>query len=262
MYSPIVPRERAQYHPTFTTIFRRLKDHHIDVYDYIDSDLRVYESKLDGISFRTEKKINPLSPSDFLSGLRAARKAGNPSFREGKKLDHAHWAVDASMAATTGIGFREITYLNLDDGPRPVRDPSGSLSMRAPTTDPTFKSQFGKTRARLDVSSLHCAVWGDFCSVHIDETGFVLEAMPGMGKDVTMTPDFLQHTLLELIWKDKLGMPDAVEIYVPNSANDFTRMGLRGTAALTPRLRLSVDASYNVRGKRGFSKTLVLEGEF
>ena len=94
------------------------------------------------------------------------------------------------------------------------------------------------------------------------DAGFVLEAIPGMGKDVALTPDFLQHTLLELIWKDKLGIPDAVEVYVPNSANDFSRMGIRGTATLTPRLRLSVDASYNIRGKRGFSKTLVLEGEF
>lgn len=166
------------------------------------------------------------------------------------------------MGATMGIGFREITYLNLEDKARQVRDPSMSMSMRGPKMDPTFSSNFGKTRAQLDISSLHCAVWGDFCSVHIDETGFVLEAMPGMGSDVTMTPDFLQHTLLELIWKDKLGIPDAVEIYVPNSANDFSRMGVRATAALNSRLRLSVDASYNIRGKRGFSKTLVLEGEF
>jgi hypothetical protein len=239
-----------------------MKNHHIHLYNYIDSDLKVYESKLDGISFKAKKKINPLQANDFLSALRVARIAGKPVFREGKKLDHAHWAIDASMAATTGMGFREITYLNLEDKERQVRDPDVSMSMRGPRMDPTFSSHFGKTRAQLDISSLHCAVWGNFCSVHIDETGFVLEAMPGMGRDVTMTPDFLQHTLLELIWKDKLGMPDAVEIYVPNSVNDFSRMGVRGTAALTSRLRLSVDASYNIRGKRGFSKTLVLEAEF
>ena len=260
MYSNRVPTVRAEYHPTFTTIFKRLKNHGIHLYNHIDNDLRVYESKLDGISFKTKKMTNPLMASDFLSALRVARTAGRPVFREGKKLDHAHWAVDASMAATTGMGFREITYLNLEDRKPPVRD---SLAMRTrPEMDPTFSSQFGKSRAQLDISSLHCAVWGDFCSVHIDETGFVLEAMPGMGQDVTMTPDFLQHTLLELIWKDKLGIPDALEVYVPNSANDFSRMGVRGTAKLTSRLRLSVDASYKVRGKRGFSKSLVLEGEF
>jgi hypothetical protein len=260
VYSSLVPRVRAELHPTFTTIFRRLKNHKIHLYNYIEGDLKVYESKLDGFSFKTQKKTDPLKPDEFLTALRSARTTGRPVFREGKKLDHAHWAVDASMAATTGIGFREITYLNLDDKPHSAREPT-SLAMR-PRMDANFSAQFGKTRAKLDISSLHCAVWGDFCSVHIDETGFVLEAMPRMGRDVTMTADFLHHTLLELIWKDKLGMPDAVEIYVPNSANDFSRMGIRGTANLTSRLRLSVYASYSVRGKRGFSKTLVLEGEF
>ena len=158
--------------------------------------------------------------------------------------------------------LREITHLNLKDRAPQVRDPSVSMRMRAPKMDTTFSSQFGKTRAQLDISSLHCAIWGDLCSVHIDETGFVLEAMPGKGNDVTMTADFLQHTLLELIWKDKLGMPDAVEIYVPNSANDFSRFGLRATAELNSNLRLSVNASYNIRGKRGFSKTVILQGEF
>ena len=235
MYSNLVPPARAQYHPTFTTICNRMKNHHIHLYNYIDSDLKVYESKLDGISFKT-KKSHALNFNDFLSALRAARTAGKPVFREGKKFDHAHWAVDASMGATTGMGFREITYLNWEDKTRQVRDSSVSMSMRGPKMDPTFSSHFRKSRAQLDISSLHCAVWGNFCSVHIDETGFVLETVPGMGKDVTVTPDFLQHTLLELIWKDKLGIPDAVEIYVPNSANDFSRMGVRGTLSLTNRL--------------------------
>jgi hypothetical protein len=262
MYSNLVPPARARSHPPFTKIFKRMKDHHINLDNYIESDLKVYESKLDGISFKTKSKVNPLISSDFLSALRVARTAGRPVFREGKKLDHAHWAIDASMAATKGIGFREITYLNLEDKRRQVRDPGVSMSMRAHRMDPTFSSQFGKSRAQLDISSLHCAVWGNFCSIHIDETGFVLEAMPGMGSDVAMTPDFLQHTLLELIWKDTLKIPDAVEIYVPNSANDFSRMGVRATATLTSRLRLSADVSYNIRGKRGYSRTLVLEGEF
>jgi hypothetical protein len=259
VYSSLVPRARAEYHPTFNTIFKRMKDHKIHLYNYIDNGLKVYESKLDGISFNAKKKINPLAPTDFLSALRAARTTGKQVFREGKKLDQSHWAVDASMAATTGIGFREIIYL---DNLRVVRDTDISMGVGGPKMDRPFSSQFGKTRAKLDISSLHCAVWGNFCSVHIDETGFVLEAMPGMGRDVTVTPDFLQHTLLELIWKDKLGMPDAVEIYVPNSANDYSRMGIRATATLNPRLRLSVDAGYTIRGRRGFSKTLILEGEF
>jgi hypothetical protein len=124
VYSTLVPRVRAELHPTFTTIFRRLKNHKIHLYNYIEGDLKVYESKLDGISFKTQKKTDPLKPDDFLTALRSARTTGRPVFREGKKLDHAHWAVDASMAATTGIGFREITYLNLDDKPHSAREPT------------------------------------------------------------------------------------------------------------------------------------------
>ena len=73
MYSSVVPKARAEYHPTFTTIFKRMKNHHIHLYKYIDRELKVYESKLDGISFKT-KKSHALNFSDFLSALRAARK--------------------------------------------------------------------------------------------------------------------------------------------------------------------------------------------
>ena len=259
-YSNLVPPKRAEYHPTFTTIHRRLKNLGIHLYNHIDSDLKVYESNLDGVFFNTKKKTDPLKHGDFLSSLRAATTLGKPAFREGKKFDKAHWAVDASMAATTGIGFREITYLGTENGPRITRSGS-ALSMRGPGVDAPFSAQFGKTRARLDISSLHCAVWGHYCSVHVDEAGFVIQAMPGLSNDVMMTPDFLQHTLLELIWKDKLGVPDAVEIFVPNSKNDYSSMGIRATAKLGRNVRVSVNASYNVRGKRGFSKTIVLQGE-
>lgn len=262
MYSNLVPSVRAEYHPTFTTIFKRLKDHCIHLDKHIDSELKVYESKLDGISFKTKENKSQHTSNDFLLALRIAMTAGRPVFREGNKFELPHWPIDISMAATIGFGFREITYLNLEDRAPQVRDPGISMSMRVPTMDPTFSSQFGKSRAQLDISSLHCAVWGDLCSVHIDETGFVLEAMPGMGSDAAMTADFLQHTLLELILKDKLGMPDGVDIHVPNSANDFSSFGLSATAELTSNLKLSVNASYTIRGKRGFSKTLVLQGVF
>lgn len=261
MYSKLVPSVRAEYHPTFVTIFRRLKGHGINLYNHIDSDLKVYESKLDGISFNTKKKTDPTKPKDFLSALRIATTTGGPVFREGKKLDAGHFAVDASMANTKGYGFREINYLNLKDKPRSSRS-DGMLSMRSPKMDGAFSAQFGKSRARLDISSLHCAVWGHFVSVHIDETGFVLQPMPGMGSDVMVTADSLQHILLELIWKDKLHVPDAVEIYVPNSANDFSRFGMRVTAELSKNVRLQFNASYNIRGRRGWSKTLTLSGEF
>ncbi len=52
-----------------------------------------------------------------------------------------------------------------------------------------------------DLSSLHCAIADDTCNIHIDEMGFV---MTGRNGDVVVDPDFLRHTLVELLWKTKL----------------------------------------------------------
>jgi hypothetical protein len=39
------------------------------------------------------------------------------------------------------------------------------------------------------------------CNIHIDETGF---DMTGPTGDIVVSPDFLRHTLVELLWKTKL----------------------------------------------------------
>lgn len=109
---------------------------------------------------------------------------------------------------------------------------------------------------------LHAAVWGNLVRVHVDETGFVLQPLPGLGDDVSMTADFLQHALLELIWKVTLKVPDGIEIFVPSSANSFSRFGASGTLKLGGKTRLQATASYNIRGENGFSTTVVLKGEF
>lgn len=59
MYSSLVPRTRAEYHPTFTTIFKRMKNHHIHLYNYIDSDLKVYESIVGRYFVQNEEKNQP-----------------------------------------------------------------------------------------------------------------------------------------------------------------------------------------------------------
>jgi hypothetical protein len=260
MYSKQVPEGRALYHPTYGLIHRRLKDLGVDYTKYYDGDLKVYESKLDGISFLTKKITDPLQGDDLLTTLRIATRGGKPAFREGNQLDKEHWAVDASMGATVGIGFREITYL---DPPRKWTRASDPASLRMnPQADPVFAAQFGNNRLELEISSLHCAVWGNLARIHVDETGFVLQAIPGMSDDVSMTADFLQHTLLELIWKDKLKVPGALEIFVPNSANAFSSFGLTGTLNLGSKTRLQATASYNIRGENSFSATVVLKGEF
>jgi hypothetical protein len=260
-YSSKVPEARALNHPTYWLIHRRLKDLGIDYTKFYERDLTVYESKLDGISFITKKVTNPLQEgNDFLTAIRIATRGGRPAFREGKKFENEHWAVDASMGATTGIGFREIMYL---DPPKKWTRASDPTSLRMnPQADPMFTSQFDSNKIEVEISSLHAAVWGDLVKVHVDETGFILQPIPGMSDDVSMTGDFLQHTLLELIWKDTLKVPGAIEIFVPNSANQFSAFGAVAKVALGKSVKLQATAQYNIRGQNSFSATAMLTVNF
>jgi hypothetical protein len=260
-YSNKVPEARALNHPTYWLIHRRLKDLGIDYTKFYERDLTVYESKLDGISFITKKVTNPLQEgNDFLTALRLATRGGRPAFREGKKFENEHWAVDASMGATTGIGFREIMYL---DPPKKWTRASDPASLRMnPQADPMFTSRFDSNKIEVEISSLHAAVWGDLVKVHVDETGFILQPIPGMSGDVSMTADFLQHTLLELIWKDTLKVPGAIEIFVPNSANQFSAFGAVAKVALGKSVKLQATAQYNIRGQNSFSATATLTVNF
>ncbi len=145
-YSNKVPEARALNHPTYWLIHRRLKDLGIDYTKFYERDLTVYESKLDGISFITKKVTNPLEGNDFLTAIRIATRGGRPAFREGKKFENEHWAVDASMGATTGIGFREIMYLDPPKKLTRASDPT-SLQMN-PQADPMFTASSTATRSR------------------------------------------------------------------------------------------------------------------
>ncbi len=236
--------------------------------------MKVYKSSLDGISFKTSirstqpDKNNKFDLSKlpaFRSALGSALISGRPAFRQGAKFEHSHIAVDASMAVTPGIGFREIIYLDLRKFNLAPSETITSMRMRtprAPKMNAVFSSNFGNSRVNLDITSLHCSVLGDICSIHIDQAGFVVGAMPGMGSDVAVTPDFLQHILLELLLRDILDIPDAIEVYVPHSGNDYSRLGIRGTKKITDNINLSFEASYNIRGKRGFTHTIALGGRF
>jgi len=269
-------------HPTYTTIKGRMEDVGIDLTQFMDISpvprgtgklrhgLAVEDTVLGGIAFKikmppalqqalgTALKTNP----DLLAKLRSVTRENRKVFREGGVKDKPHIAIDASMAATTGIGFREITYLPAVDPDRAriTRDPSQTDK---PSPNAVFSSQFGQSRTRLDITSLHVAVWGNYCTIHIDHAGFTLGAVPGLtGDDVFVSPDTFQHIWVELIQRDILGFSEAFEWYLPNSRNDFSRTGIRVQTNLAPRLRLSFDASYAIRGKRGLSGTVTLSGSF
>ena len=251
----------------------------IDITKYFASDinkseLKVYESALDGITFRSNVKatlpdknnlLGRAKTVDLINALRSARTSDRKAFRMGNEPDLDHFPVDSSMAATTGVGFREIIYLDYRQPILIASQLNPALSRSSggvPEMNAVFSSHFGSTRVQLDITSLHCAVAGSYCSIHIDHTGFVLNAMPGMGTDVFVTADALQHTLVELIWKDKMGVLDGIEIYLPNSRNDFSRLGFNATKKITDNINFSIDISYNIRGKKGISGAMVLGGRF
>jgi hypothetical protein len=136
------------------------------------------------------------------------------------------------------------------DPPKKWTRASDPTSLRMnPQADPMFTSQFDSNKIEVEISSLHAAVWGNFVTVHVDETGFILQPIPGMSDDVSMTADFLQHMLLELIWKDTLKVPGAIEIFVPNSANQFSAFGAVAKVALGKSVKLQATAQYNIRGQ-------------
>jgi hypothetical protein len=138
-------------------------------------------------------------------------------------------------------------------------DPSGP-DVASPNV--VFSSQFGETSARLDITSLHVAVWGNYCTIHIDHAGFTLRAAGLGGGDVIVSPDSLQHIWVELFQRDILGLPESIEWYLPNSRNDFSRTGIRLKAPIGRSMTFSIEASYAVRGERGKSGTVNLSGTF
>src|SRR3977135_869931 len=87
---------------------------------YIESDLSAGTNVLQGITFVPSKWY------DILIALRAAKTLdGKDAFAEGGSQEKpANWALDASIGATVGKGFREIWWpklsqrsLSLDDLP-------------------------------------------------------------------------------------------------------------------------------------------------
>jgi hypothetical protein len=199
---------------------------------------------------------NIVSNNTLMMRLRSVMFAGKPVFREGNVEERGHWALDLSMAATTGIGFREIAYIT-DFQQTKTAIPQDAAGTFQVGPNAVFSSQFGETRSRMDISSLHVSINGDICMAHIDHTGFTLGPIPGLsGNDVSLTPDMLQHLFVELFQHDILKIPVGIEFYLPNSRNDFARAGVRASVDLTPKVQLSIDVSKNFRNQMSESGDL------
>jgi hypothetical protein len=266
---------------TFRTIENRLSHFNppILLKKHIGSDLRVHGNTLDGVDFVVKDR------NKLLEELRAARDtSGQPVFAEGSKEDPKHWtrkgikgdpkhwALKLSFAATDGIGFREIWRLRLTD--RALRlSKARPPGLNVPTLDGHFSANFGDDINLPDLSSLHCAVAEDtsekpartICNIHIDAMGFV---MTGPNNEVVVDPDFLRHTLVELLWKTKLKgkIPgwavDRVNLIVPSSPNKYSKVGISFDVAHSKQYNLVISGSCGLASVGGFecSGTMNLVG--
>lgn len=250
MYSNQVLSKNPKTHLTYRTISKRLADTGISLESYVGDDLKVWESTLDGISFESKIALGPLVINDISTKLATVTTPnGKQAFRQGN-LDHkAHFALDMSMAATKGIGFREIIYLDL-----PQKSRIGALD-----SNPSFQDNFSQRVPSFNISSLHCAVNGEFCSIHIDETGFVFGPIPGLSGDVIVGPEAWRHTIIELIYKDKLPAPDWLEIVIPDHYS--SRLGLDYSVVNTDNLKVNIRGTCKASNLYDCSATINVSGK-
>jgi hypothetical protein len=218
-------------------------------------------STLDGVTFL------PKDWEDLVKVLRIAKTSdGFDAFAEGKSPEKpAHWALDLSMAATIGKGFREIWRPKLSDQPLSTRDLPGrhgfGLARGRGQWSDDYSAQFGKDPQPQDITSLHFAVAPDRVNVHIDETGFVFEGADGA---LTVGPNFGHHAVNELFWKSNPNLPrwaiDHIDLILPNSANDFSRFGISVDLYQRKDLRVTVTGSCGIFGGFECSGTLSVSG--
>jgi hypothetical protein len=252
-----------------------------DTYQAIDSRLRRFNPpvKIPDHEAGLDVKADTLHGIDFvvkdreklLAALRAAKDGlGQPAFAEGSKADGKNWALRASFLAKSGIGFREIWRLRLTD--RPLRLPDPRLpALSTPSPDSHLSANFGDNLDLPDLSSLHCTVWDQKwqkvthtkCNIHIDDMGFV---MAGPDGEPVVNPDFLRHLIVEMGWKIKLGskLPhwaaDRINLIIPSSLNEYSRVGISFNLAKSKQYSLQVSGSCGIFGKFDCSGVINLTG--
>ena len=213
-------------------------------------------------------------PNDWEDLLITLRKTltldGQQAFAEGRSPEKPpHWALDASMGATIGKGFREIWRpqlssrpLSMNDlperragrGMRGVRDRAGGWNN-------AYGSQFGKDPKPLDITSLHFAVAPDRVNIHIDQTGFVFE---GANLELMVGPNFGDHIVNELVWKTLLPLPswlaERMDLIMPNSTNDFSRFGLSIDLVSRKNFKVTATGTCGFHGGFDCAATLSISG--
>lgn len=188
---------RFRDNEVYRTIAKRLAVLGIKLDDHIDSAPEIGGTVLDGVTFA------PVDYRRLSQSVLDARRANGQTFIEGKKTGTPD-AIDLSFLATSGRGFREISWI---DG----------------------------QSATLDFSALHIALSPLRCNIHIDEFGVVVAGPNGQ---VSLSPNALHHIANELVLRtiikeflrDSLGLPpayiDHLFVELPNSANRFSQIGV------------------------------------
>jgi hypothetical protein len=143
--------------------------------------------------------------------LHAAKGAGRDLL---KMRTGDSWAANISYMATTGIGFRQIWYMELSDRQLRLKHAHPAFS-DMPKLDPKFTAMFHAPNRSLDLSSVHWAI-GDAdpktgrskCNVHVDQVG-IMANLQGQNR---ITPDTGYHGVVELAFRTGLKgiLPDSV----------------------------------------------------
>lgn len=268
------PKNRsATNSTTYTKIAERLQRFSpaITLGDHIDWDrtlssskgsLVAYGNTLDGLDF--VPKLNRNGKPALLESIEQARDSiGQPAFVIGSKhkKDTKHFAIRKSFGETKGMGAREIWRPRLSN--RSLKWTSGRPGLNVPTLDAGFSAHFADNKNLPDMSSVHFSVSENLCNVHIDEMGFVMELVSG---DLVVTPDAFRHWLIELIWKTKLRgkipdwFVDHVNLVLPSTPNQFSRVGISFDLVKKETVKVSVTGSCGLSGGFNCSGTVNVTG--
>jgi hypothetical protein len=251
VYKKIAARLRNNFRPAFKL------ENYID--ETAKNGLSAGKTTLDGITFV------PKDWYDILVALRVAKTLdGKDAFAEGKNPEKpAHWALDASMGATIGKGFREIWRPKLSTRPLSTEDLPGRFK---PKWNVGSSARFGDDPSNpLDQTSLHFAVAFDRCNIHIDQVGFVVVGPAG---ELVVDPDFAQHIVNELLWKSygTKVFPDAIvdriSLVLPTSSNDFSRVGITADLSRQKNYRVTLTGTCAITGGFECATTVAVSGNF
>lgn len=196
----------------YQTVAKRLAAFGIKLDDFIEGNVRVGTTTLDGVTFI------PANYKGLVQAVELAKRNGN--FIQGKTVGPKD-AIDLSFMATSGTGLREISWT---DG----------------------------EQATLDFSALHLALSPLGCNIHIDEFGVVIGTSDGrVTLSPTafhhIANELILKTFIRDFLRDHLHLPNAVIdhmfVELPNPTNRYNRYG--GGLEAHPWKSVKIKAGYS-----------------